>query len=103
MATDEYRYHFGKGGPAVEAETTLLLSIFGVEALHGEARTRLDVRHAFDSRTRTVVIDAGTPVGLDLNKLFLGFLTREFGPGSFRVERVERPPGPKRRPEAATA
>lgn len=96
--TDLYRFHIGQQIPAAEVETTLLLSLFGVEALHGEARTRLDARHTFDRAARTVAIDAGTPVGLDLNKLFLGFLTREFGPGSFRVERLQQP-----QPEPATA
>jgi len=33
----------------------------------------------------------GTPVGRDFNRLFLGFLQREFGPDSFRVERVTAP------------
>ena len=90
MIRDIYRYEFGDGVPAVEVETTLVLSIFGVESLHGEAQTRLDVQHAFNAKQRVVVIDASTDVGRDLNRLFIGFLTREFGPGSFRVERVQQ-------------
>lgn len=101
--TDVYRYLFTDAVPAVEVETTLVLSIFGVESLHGESQTRLDAQHAFDAKRRTVVIDAGTPVGRDLNRLFIGFMTREFGPGSFRVERVERPPEPSPHPEPVTA
>ena len=31
------------------------------------------------------------PVGRDFNRLILGFLQREFGPDSFRVERVTAP------------
>lgn len=104
---DVYRYEFAKEVPAVEVETTLVLSIFGVESLHGEAQTRLDVQHAFDAKRRTVVIDAATAAGRDLNRLFIGFMTREFGPGSFRVERVPRPPGadaePQPQPEPVTA
>ncbi|MBP3954869.1 hypothetical protein J8F10_06180 [Gemmata sp. G18] len=104
MSSDVYRYHFGDQIPAVEVETTLILSIFGTEALHGEAQTRLDAGHAFDAKKRTVVIDAGTPVGRDLNRLFIGFMTREFGSGSFRVARVERPSEPKQpQPETVTA
>jgi hypothetical protein len=87
---DAYRYLFAAEVPAVEVETTLVLSILGVEALHGEAQARLDAQHAFDGRRRVVVIDAATEVGRDLNRLFIGFMTREFGPGSFRVERVQR-------------
>jgi hypothetical protein len=92
MTRDVYRYEFQSEVPAVEVETTLVLSIFGVESLHGESQTRLDVQHAFDAKKRVVVIDASTAVGRDLNRLFIGFMTREFGPGSFRVERVVRPP-----------
>lgn len=100
---DVYRYVFGAEIPAAEVETTLILSIFGAEALHGEAQTRLDAGHAFDARRRVVVIDAATPVGRDLNRLFIGFMTREFGPGSFRVERVQHHPATAPRPEPVTA
>ncbi len=99
MARDVYRYVFADEVPGVEVETTLILSIFGVESLHGESQTRLDAQHAFDAKKRVVVIDASTEVGRDLNRLFIGFMTREFGPGSFRVERVERPVEPKTQPE----
>lgn len=102
MSRDVYRYEFKDEVPAVEVETTLVLSLFGVESLHGEAQTRLDVQYAFDAKRRVVVIDAGTPVGRDLNRLFIGFMTREFGPGSFRVERVQQPK-PETQPEPVTA
>ncbi len=35
------------------------------------------------------VIDASTPVGRDLAKVFTALLRREFGEDSFRVERIE--------------
>ncbi len=104
---DVYRYEFSESVPAVEVETTLVLSIFGVESLHGESQARLDIQHAFDAKKRVVVIDGSTPVGRDLNRLFLGFMTREFGPGSFRVERIQRPQEAERKattqPEPVTA
>lgn len=108
MTRDVYRYQFTDAVPAVEVETTLVLSIFGVESLHGESQTRLDAQHAFDAERRVVVIDAATPVGRDLNRLFIGFMTREFGPASFRVERIQQPqpeskPQPKGSPEPVTA
>ena len=37
-----------------EGEATLVLSLFVVEALHGESQTRLDAGHAFDRRLRVV-------------------------------------------------
>ncbi|VTR92501.1 Uncharacterized protein OS=Syntrophobacter fumaroxidans (strain DSM 10017 / MPOB) GN=Sfum_3784 PE=4 SV=1 [Gemmata massiliana] len=104
MSSDAYRYHFQSEIPAAEVEATLILSILGAEALHGEAQTRLDAGHAFDPKRRVVVIDAGTAVGRDLSRLFIGFLTREFGTGSFRVERVahEPEPSPHTRVETVT-
>jgi hypothetical protein len=98
--TDVYRYEFTDVVPAVEVETTLVLSIFGAERLHGESQTRLDVPHAFDAKKRVVVIDDSTAVGRDLNRLFIGFMAREFGPNSFRVERVPRPPETNKKPQA---
>ncbi len=89
MTVDAYRYVFQPAIPTAEVEATLVLSILAVEALHGESQTRLDAGHAFDDRTRVVVIDSSTAVGRDLNRVFIGFVSREFGPEAFRVERVK--------------
>ena len=67
----------------------LLLAVLATESLHGEAQTRLDAAHYLDLTKRACVIDAGTPVGRDLNRLFTGFLNREFGAEAFDVERVD--------------
>lgn len=88
MTEPTYRYEFTPAIPAAEAEVTLVLALFTVEALHGEAQTRLDAAHAFDPDRRVVVIAADTPVGRDLNRVFLKLITREFGPASFRVARA---------------
>ncbi len=88
MTDPIYRYHFENVIPAEEVEATFVLSIFAIEALHGEAQTRLDAGHAFDGKKRVMVIAADTAVGRDLNRIFLKLITREFGPGSFRVERA---------------
>jgi hypothetical protein len=83
-----YRYVFADGVPVEEAEATLVLALLTCEALHGEAQVRLDAGHHFDAARRSCVLDAATPVGRDLNKLFVAFLQHEFGPDGFRVERV---------------
>ncbi len=88
MKGDSYRYTFGADVPVEEVEASLVLSVFAAESLHGEAQVRLDAAHAFDAATRTCVLDAGTAVGKDLNRLFVGFLRREFGEQAFRVERL---------------
>jgi hypothetical protein len=100
MARLVYRYTLGESVPAEEVEVTLLLAIIATESLHGEVGSRLDMSHAFDADRRVVAIDAATDAGRDLNKLFVGFLTKEYGPAAFRVERVEQPAS---QPEPMTA
>jgi hypothetical protein len=89
MTKEPYRYSFPPHVPLEEVEATLLLAIWGTESLHGEAQVRLDAAHLLDPDRRACVIDAGTPVGRDFNRLFVGFIHREFGDDAFRVERVE--------------
>ena len=43
-------------------------------------QTRLDAAHVFDVDRHTCVIDASTPVGRDLNRLFAGFIQRSMAP-----------------------
>lgn len=92
MSPEWYRYQFSADMPAEEIEATLLLSLFAVESLHGEAQTRLDAAHHFDAQRRACVIDAGTVVGRDFNRLFVGFLRREFGEDAFQVEPLREKP-----------
>ncbi len=98
MTRELYRYHFTPAVPPEEVEASLLLAVLAAESLHGETQVQLDAEHCFDAAKRTCVIDAATPVGRDLNRLFLGFLRREFGDAAFRVERVQ---APAREPVAA--
>lgn len=87
-----YRYSFAAETPFEEVEASVLLAIWGTECLHGEAQVRLDASHFLDKGHRRCVIDASTDVGRDINRLFVGFLNREFGPDSFEVERVTSRP-----------
>ena len=87
MARDLYRYMFAAQTALDDVEASLLLAIWGTESLHGESQVRLDASHFLDAEKRACVIDAGTPVGRDLNRLFVGYLRREFG-DQFRVEHL---------------
>jgi hypothetical protein len=89
MSRELYRYAFNDDVPVEEVEASLVLAVLATEALHGEVQVQLDAAHAFDPVRRSCVIDATTAVGVDFNRLFTQFLRREFGPESFRVERVE--------------
>jgi len=91
MPKELYHYVFAPDVPVEEIEASLLLAVLGTESLHGESQVRMDAAHYFEPAKRTCVIDAGTPVGRDFNRLFVGFLRREFGEDSFQVERVSEP------------
>lgn len=86
-----YRYTFKPELSLDEVEATIVLSILAAESLHGADQVRLDAAHFFDRTKRACVIDADTAVGKDLNRLFLGFVRREFGEDGFRVERMTEP------------
>lgn len=87
-----YRYTFEAEVVTEEVEATLVLALLAAESLHGEAEVRLDAAHYFDTDRRECVIDAGTPVGRDLARLFVGFLRREFGETAFTVSRAAPAP-----------
>lgn len=86
-----YRYSFASSVQFEEVEASLVLAVFAAESLHGESRVRLDAGHALDTDKRQIVIDATTQVGRDLNRIFVGFVSREFGADVFEVERADLP------------
>jgi len=88
MTRELYRYEFQPDVPLEEVEASLLLAVLATESLHGESQVRLDASHYLDPDRRACVIDAGTPVGQDVNRLFVGFLRREFGEDSFHIQRM---------------
>lgn len=83
-----YRYTFPSSVDFMEVEAAMLLALFGTQSLHGETQVRLDAAHTIDRESRVCLLDATTPIGLDLNRLFLGFIRREVGDESIRVERL---------------
>lgn len=88
MPRELYRYRFTSAVPLEDIEASLLLALWGTESLHGEAQVHLDAAHFFDPVRRACVIDAGSAVGRDLNRLFVGFIRREFGSDACLVERM---------------
>lgn len=91
MHREVYRYTFHGKVPLAEIEAALVLAIFACESLHGEVPVQLEVAHFLDMAKRACVTDASGQVARDFNKLFAGFLRREFGADAFQVERVSRP------------
>ena len=84
------RYTFREDVVFAEVEETLLLALFGVESLHGEAPARLEAGHLLDRPARVCLLACASPAGQDLNALFAGFLRRQFGPTAFRARARRR-------------
>jgi hypothetical protein len=92
MTKELYRYEFTSDVPLEEIEASLLLAVWAAESLHGEVQVRLDAAHYLDLDRRACVIDASTSVGRDVNRLFVGFVRREFGEDAFQVGRIDALP-----------
>jgi len=71
-----------------DVEESLLLAVLAAECLYGEARVRLDAGYSISERKRALVVDASTDIGRSINRIFTGFVTREFGEDAFKVERI---------------
>lgn len=84
-----FKYSFSESLSMTDVESAFVLAILATESIHGESETRLLAEHTMDLDKRACVVDAGTEVGRDLNRLFVGFLRREFGDDSFNLERVQ--------------
>ena len=95
MIAEVYRYSFVPSVSFEEVEATLVLALVAAEALHGQTQVRLDAAHAVDADKRSCIVDTSTAVGRDLNRLFAGLVTREFGADAFQLERVNRHPIPQ--------
>lgn len=89
MSKELYRYQFQANAPMAEIEESLFLALLGAECLHGEAQVRLDAAHFLDFGKHACIIDASTAVGRDFNRLFTGFVAREFGRNAFQVKHLE--------------
>lgn len=89
-----YRFTFPDHIRQEDVQAAMVLALFGLESLYGQARIRLDAAHCFDADKMTCVVDASTEVGVDLSRLFTGFLIRDLGDDGFRVERITKPDTP---------
>jgi len=90
MRQDIYRFTFDEPTPLTEIRDSLFLAIFCAEGLHGRAQVRLDAGFALDEERRTCVVDAATPVGRSVARIFTELLAREFGEDAFTVEGARR-------------
>src|SRR5689334_15150597 len=85
-----YCYSFNDTVPIEEVEDTFQLARITCEVLHGEAEVLHCCHSHFDRENRLCEIEANSPVGLDMNRLFVGLLLREFGSMQFSLNRGTR-------------
>lgn len=89
--SEKYRFRFGDRITNQQVETRLLLAGINTENVFGESVMRLDASFRFDPATRVCEIDAGTEVGRHIAKLFVAYISKEFGDAAYEVERIADP------------
>ena len=102
MTKEIYRYTFGSAARMQDVEEALLLAVLAVESLHGQSRVRMDASYCVDADKRSCVIDATSPVGRDLCRIFTGFTIREFGEAAVKVRRIGESPVAAPQPQKVT-
>lgn len=87
-----YRFRFGRGITTGQIERLLLLAALNTEDVFGETAMRLDASFRFDRRSRVCLIDRTTEIGRHIAKLFIAYVSREFGDDCYSVERIQVDP-----------
>ena len=89
---EAYRFTFKESIANQQIEQRLLLAALNTETIFGEAAMRLDASFRFDKASRTCLIDSGTEVGRHIAKLFIAYISKEFGDECYSLERIENEP-----------
>ncbi|MHB1002023.1 MAG: hypothetical protein ACYC27_22510 [Armatimonadota bacterium] len=88
MIRTTYRFSFNESIPMKEILKGLLLSTIALEAIHGESAMLVDGKFNVCERNKECIIDAETPVGADLAKVFARVMNMYCG-GCFRTDFIE--------------
>lgn len=91
MIGQVYKYSFEQDVPFASVKSSLAFALMAVESLVGEPEMVLNIAHSIDAAERSVEIAGRSRAGRLLNKLFVGFVIREFGSESFNVQRIATP------------
>ncbi len=86
MTETVYQYQFDKTVEMQGVTDTLLLAVAAAEALHGRAKVNLDADFELSETNRTCRIDARNEIGKDIARIFVEYLSLEFGEDKFMVE-----------------
>jgi hypothetical protein len=71
-----------------DLDATLLLSKLAAAAMHGEERVRIHAPVEIRNGGKVIEIDSTREVGQTLALILGGYLRRELGDGTVRVERI---------------
>lgn len=86
---ETYRIRFNEDIPDEQIRRRLFLAALNTENVFGEAAMRLDASFRFDRNSRTCLIDRGTEVGRHIARLFISYISKEFGDDCYLVERIQ--------------
>lgn len=86
MSESAYNYQFDESVEMQGVTETLLLAVAAVEALHGRAKVNLDAEFELSESDRTCRIEAKNEIGKDIAKIFVEYLSLEFGEEKFSVK-----------------
>lgn len=89
---ETYRIRFDRSIPDEHIEQRLLLAALNTENVFGEAAMRLDASFRFDRKSKVCLIDRGTEVGRHIARLFIAYISKEFGDDCYSVERTQADP-----------
>ncbi len=88
MSCRAYRYTFEEQISMAEVKNSLMLAVLSAEGLVGRSQVRLDAGFHVNEQDRACIVDASSPAGWTIARIFTGLVSREFGDSAFRVERV---------------
>jgi predicted Zn-dependent protease len=87
MGSDTYRFEIRDHVNLDDVELTLAMAVIAAEGLFGGPQVRLSVSYHRIHEERAIVVQAGTEVAEAVVRMFVSFLTRQFGGESFTVRR----------------
>lgn len=87
-----YMYLLGESISAGQAESRMFLAAVNAENVFGKAQMRLDATFRYERHGHVAWIDANTEVGKVIAKLFIAYISKEFGGDACKVRHVEAMP-----------
>lgn len=85
MTRTIYSYRFDNRIAMSDIEDALSLAVIAAESLHSRVEFRMEAYMRLDVKAHRCIIDAESPIGLDIARIFTGYLIALFGDTAFEV------------------